>query len=216
LRGDARTAPITPGSRSKGTARSTNFPLRPRGKHADAVELRVVVAEVLFAAADAVLVVHNLRKLGAHLVAILARLHVQNLAQRNILKAGRALGEKGRGETGRLKKILVSVWHGRQYIPAARASQTGEWAGSTTSISRAVGAAQNVLRVDGRGREICFDHVPLAVRKGRQSRDTLAAEEEQLGKCTAGRLYPSWRSTFGEFESLVDSFVAGAPPPTHL
>jgi hypothetical protein len=37
-------------------------------KHADAVELRIVVAEALAAAADAVLVAHNLPKLGAHLV----------------------------------------------------------------------------------------------------------------------------------------------------
>jgi hypothetical protein len=37
-------------------------------KHADAVEVRIVVAAVLAAAADAVLVAHHLLKLGAHLV----------------------------------------------------------------------------------------------------------------------------------------------------
>jgi len=37
-------------------------------KYADAAELRIVVAEVLAAAADAVLVAHNHPKLGAHLV----------------------------------------------------------------------------------------------------------------------------------------------------
>jgi hypothetical protein len=35
--------------------------------HADAVEVRVVAASVLAAAADAVLVAHHLTKLGAHL-----------------------------------------------------------------------------------------------------------------------------------------------------
>jgi hypothetical protein len=45
-------------------------------KHVDAAELRGVVAEVLAAAADAVLVAHHLPKLGAHLVIALARLHV--------------------------------------------------------------------------------------------------------------------------------------------
>jgi hypothetical protein len=37
-------------------------------KHVDAAELRVVVAAVLAAAADAVLVAHHLPKLSAHLV----------------------------------------------------------------------------------------------------------------------------------------------------
>jgi hypothetical protein len=58
-------------------------------KHADAEELRIVVAAVLAAAADAVLVAHHLPKFGAHLVIALARLHVQNLARRNSLEAGR-------------------------------------------------------------------------------------------------------------------------------
>ena len=47
-------------------------------KHADAAELRVVVAAVLAVAADAVLVAQHLLKLGAHLVTALARLHVSN------------------------------------------------------------------------------------------------------------------------------------------
>jgi hypothetical protein len=37
-------------------------------KHVDAVEVRIVIAEVLATAADAVLVAHHLPKLGAYLV----------------------------------------------------------------------------------------------------------------------------------------------------
>jgi hypothetical protein len=47
----------------------------------DAAELRAVVAAVLAVAADAVLVAHHLPKLGAHLVAALARLHLKKLAR---------------------------------------------------------------------------------------------------------------------------------------
>jgi len=54
-------------------------------KHVDAVELRAVVAAVLSAAGDAVLVAHHLPKHGAHLAIALARLHVRNLARRNSL-----------------------------------------------------------------------------------------------------------------------------------
>jgi hypothetical protein len=50
-------------------------------KHADAAELRVVVAAVLAAAADAVLVAKHLLKLGAHLVTTLTRLQVLNPAR---------------------------------------------------------------------------------------------------------------------------------------
>jgi len=53
-------------------------------KHVDAAELRVVVAEVIAIAADAVLFAQHLLKLDAHLVTALARLHVQ-------LREGRAV-----------------------------------------------------------------------------------------------------------------------------
>ena len=52
------TAPITPGSRSKITARGTYLP--PKVKNVDAVEVRIVIATVLAAAADAVFVAHHL------------------------------------------------------------------------------------------------------------------------------------------------------------
>jgi hypothetical protein len=63
--------------------------------HVDAVELRVVVAAVIAFAADAVLVVQHLLKLGAHLATALARLHVQNLARRSGLEAGSKRKKKG-------------------------------------------------------------------------------------------------------------------------
>jgi hypothetical protein len=59
----------------------------------NAVELRVIVAAVLAAAADAVLVAQHLLKLGAHLVTALARLQVYNLVQRSSLEAGSKRGE---------------------------------------------------------------------------------------------------------------------------
>jgi hypothetical protein len=42
-------------------------------KHVDAIELHVVVAAVLAAAADAMLVSHHPSELGTHLVSALAR-----------------------------------------------------------------------------------------------------------------------------------------------
>jgi broad-specificity NMP kinase len=51
-------------------------------KHVDAFKLRKGFAAILAAAADAVLVAHHLPRLGAHLVIVLARLHVKNLVRR--------------------------------------------------------------------------------------------------------------------------------------
>jgi hypothetical protein len=45
-------------------------------EHVGDVEMRVVVAKLLAAAANAVLVAQNLLKLGAHLTTALARLQV--------------------------------------------------------------------------------------------------------------------------------------------
>jgi hypothetical protein len=67
-------------------------------KHADAVELRVVVAAVLAVPADAVLVAQHLLKIGAHLVTALARLHVRILARRSYVVAGSTREKKGAEE----------------------------------------------------------------------------------------------------------------------
>jgi hypothetical protein len=60
-------------------------------EHADDFEMRVAVAKVLAAAANAVLVAQNLLKLGAHLATALARLHVHNLTRRSSLEVGSTL-----------------------------------------------------------------------------------------------------------------------------
>jgi hypothetical protein len=67
-------------------------------KHADAAELRIAVAAVLAVADDAVLVAKHLLKLGAQLVTALARLHVNNIAQRSSLEAGSTREKKGEEE----------------------------------------------------------------------------------------------------------------------
>ena len=56
--------------------------------------MRVVVAEVLAAAADAVLVAHHLQNLDARLATALTRLHVHNLTRRRSLEAGSTLESK--------------------------------------------------------------------------------------------------------------------------
>jgi hypothetical protein len=68
-------------------------------ENVDVVELRVVVAAVLAAAADAVLVAQHLLKFGAHLATALTRLHVHNFARRSSLQAG-STREKKAGRSG--------------------------------------------------------------------------------------------------------------------
>jgi hypothetical protein len=81
--------------------------LRPRGKHADAAESRVVDAEVLAVAAGAVLVAKHLLKLDAHLVIALARLHARNVTRRNSLEAASKREKKGGEERINVRN---SVW----------------------------------------------------------------------------------------------------------
>jgi hypothetical protein len=63
----------------------------------DDVEMRVVVAKVLAAAANAVLVAQHHLKLGAHLTTALARLQMYNLARKSSLEVGSTREKKGRG-----------------------------------------------------------------------------------------------------------------------
>jgi hypothetical protein len=81
-------------------------------KHVDAVKLRVVVAALLAAAADAVLVAHHLPRLGAHLAIALAHLRVLNLTRRSSLEVGNTREKKA----GERKKLSMQVWHGKQEI----------------------------------------------------------------------------------------------------
>jgi hypothetical protein len=69
--------------------------------------MRVVVAKVLAAAADAVLVAQHLLKLGAHLANALARLHVHNLKRRSSLEVGSTREKKAR-RSG--KNVRNYVW----------------------------------------------------------------------------------------------------------
>jgi hypothetical protein len=74
----------------------------------DDVKMRVVVAKVLAAAANAVLVAHHLLKLGAHLTTALARLQVYNLARKSSLEVGSTREKKG-AEEGKCKNLRVAV-----------------------------------------------------------------------------------------------------------
>jgi hypothetical protein len=96
---------------------------RPRGKHFDAAELRVVVAAVLAVATDAVLVAKHLLKLGAHLVTALARLQVYNQARRNSLEAGSMRETQGEEERRNVRNYVWQFgtgnrkrrWHANVY-----------------------------------------------------------------------------------------------------
>jgi hypothetical protein len=60
-------------------------------------EIRVVVAKVLAAAANAVLIAQHHFQLGAYLTAALARLQVYNIARKKQLGGMEHAGEQGRG-----------------------------------------------------------------------------------------------------------------------
>ena len=64
-------------------------------ENVDAAELRVVVAAVLAAAADVVLVAHHLPKPSAHLVTALARLNENNPVRKSGLKVESTREKKG-------------------------------------------------------------------------------------------------------------------------
>ena len=67
-------------------------------EHVDDFEMRVVVAKVLAAAANAVLVAQHLLQLGTHLTTALARLQVRNLARKSSLEVGSTREKKGTEE----------------------------------------------------------------------------------------------------------------------
>jgi ribosomal protein S24E len=77
------------------------------------VEIRDVVAKVLAAAANAVLVAQRHYQLGTHMTSVLARLQVYNLARKSSLEVGSTREKKG-AEEGKCKH---SVW---QFGPGTR------------------------------------------------------------------------------------------------
>jgi hypothetical protein len=179
-------------------------------KHADAVELRVVVAAVLAVADDAVLVVQrllkfgahvvtalahlrvrnlarrnrqHLLKLGAHLATALARLHVHNLARRSSLEAGRTRENTG-GEERR--NVRNSVWQfgtgNRKCRWHTRVYPERERIKwFCHSIFLSYGhRTKGALCGQVWSRNMCFGHVLVAVRQ-RQRRDAVATGEKRLG-----------------------------------
>jgi hypothetical protein len=56
----------------------------------------------------------------------------------------------------------------------------------------------------------------IADRQGRQCPTLPQQETSNSEEFAAGRLYPSRRGTFDEFESFADIFATGAPPAAHV
>ena len=82
--------------------------------------MRVVVAKLPAAAANAVLVAQYLLKLGAHLTTALARLQVYNIARKSSLEVVSTRENKG-AEEGKCKKLHVAVWPGNKEMQVVRA-----------------------------------------------------------------------------------------------
>ena len=82
------------------------------------VEIRVVVAKVLAAAANAVLVAQYHFQLGTHLTTALARLQVSNLARKSSLEVGSTREKKG-AEEGKCKKLRAADWPGNMEMQVA-------------------------------------------------------------------------------------------------
>jgi hypothetical protein len=157
-------------------------------------------------------------KTGAHLVTALARLNVQNLARRSSLEAGSTREKKGGEEQRNLRNSVGSFSRETENSGGALAcipNGSVKWF-YHSNLSSCGRRAKRAGCERARSRNKFFRHVPIAVLQGRQRRDAVAAEETQLGRCTARRLYPSRRCTFDEFVSLADIYAAGAPPPTHI
>ena len=154
-------------------------------KHVNAVEVRVVVAAVLAAAADAVLVAHHLPKLGAHLDTALARL--KNLARRSSLEVG-ARERKGRGGAGSLENFSVALWHGKEYTRVARArvSRTGVWSGLPLKLLELWAPCKARWVWTGAVAKYLFWPRARCSSPGRKRREAVAIGEEQLGRCASG------------------------------
>jgi hypothetical protein len=67
-------------------------------KNVDAAELRVAADDVVAVATNFVLAAHHRKKLGAHMITSLARLHVYNFTRRSSLEAESKQEKKSREE----------------------------------------------------------------------------------------------------------------------
>jgi hypothetical protein len=86
-------------------------------EHVDAVELRVVVADEIAAAADAVLSANYIPRLCARLVTALTRLHVHNFRAKKQPGGREHVEGKGREGAEKLVAFRVVVFHGRHEMP---------------------------------------------------------------------------------------------------
>jgi hypothetical protein len=159
-------------------------------KHVDAVELRVIAAALLAVAADAVLVAHHLPKFCAHLVAVLARLNVHNLARRSNLEVG-STREKRAGGAEKRKKIRVVIMHEKQEIPVARSrdpKRENEMVLSLHSnLSSCGGRSKRAGCERVRSRKMCFGQMPIAIRQGRFSSVTTLSQQEKTNSADLQR-----------------------------
>jgi hypothetical protein len=133
-----------------------------------------------------VLVAEHLLKLGAHLVTALTRLLVHNPTLRRCLEAGSKREKKG-GEEQR--NARNSEWQfGTKNAGGVRAcvpiGKVKWFYNSNLSSFGHRSKHAGCGRV--RSRNICFGHVPVAVRQGLH-RDAVARGEERLGRCAAGK-----------------------------
>jgi hypothetical protein len=141
--------------------------------------MRVVVAKVLAAAANAVLVAQHLLKLGAHLTTALARLQVHNLARKSSSEVGSTREKKG-AEEGKCKKLLVVDWTGNMemQVACAHVSPTRKLScfSDLSSIELLVGTVQSTRGVSGRGRET-FSSATCSLQLAKASAATLLQPE---------------------------------------
>jgi hypothetical protein len=83
--------------------------------------MRVVVAKVLTAAANAVFVAQHLLKLGVHLTTVLARLQVRNVARRSSSEVGSTREKKGAEEWKHVRNSVCQFGTGTKNAGGARA-----------------------------------------------------------------------------------------------
>jgi hypothetical protein len=148
----------------------------------DDVEMRVVVAKILAAAANTVLVAQHLLKLGAHLTTALARLQVYNLPRKSSLEVGSTPEKKG-AEEGKCKKLRVVDWPRNMEMQVAcpHVSRTRKLScfSYLSSFELWVGTVQSTREVRGAVAKKIFGHVLVAARQG-QRRDAAATERADL------------------------------------
>jgi hypothetical protein len=145
------------------------------------VEMRVVVAEVLAATANAVLVAKKILKLGAHLTTALAlcRCKISRKKKRS-LEVGSTRNKKSAGEWRNVKHFAWQFGTGNKEIKVSRArvSRTGKLSCLPNFSSFELWApSKSKLGVDGCGREI-FASATCSLQLAKASAATLSQQKE--------------------------------------